>query len=46
MEEVICSVLEFREEKWTFAKVEEGKIDFFSLCYSKLENPRRTPGGR
>jgi hypothetical protein len=29
LREVVCPVLEFRKEKRTFAKVEEGKVDFF-----------------
>jgi hypothetical protein len=29
LREVVCLVLELREEKWTFAKVEGEKIDFF-----------------
>jgi hypothetical protein len=26
---MVCPVLEFMEEKRTFAKIEEGKVDFF-----------------
>jgi hypothetical protein len=29
LREVVCPILEFREEKWTFAKVEKEKVDFF-----------------
>jgi hypothetical protein len=29
LREVVCLVLEFKEEKQTFIKVEEGKVDFF-----------------
>jgi len=34
--EVFCPILEFREEKWTFAKVERGNLDFFLLVKPKL----------
>ena len=27
--EVFCPVLEFKEEKWTFTKVERGNVNFF-----------------
>jgi hypothetical protein len=47
LKKVFCLVLEFREEMWTFAKVEEGDVDFskkikklsynFSYCFL-LEN--------
>jgi hypothetical protein len=33
LREVFCPVLKFGEEKWTFAKVEEGNVDFF---YAKM----------
>jgi hypothetical protein len=29
LREVVCPILEFKEEKQTFAKVEEGKVNFF-----------------
>jgi hypothetical protein len=29
LKEVFCPVLKFREEKRTFAKIEEDNIDFF-----------------
>jgi hypothetical protein len=29
LREVVCPVLELREEKRTFVKVEGGKVDFF-----------------
>jgi hypothetical protein len=29
LKEVVCPVLEFREEKRTFAKFKGGKVDFF-----------------
>jgi hypothetical protein len=29
LREVFCLVLGFREEKWTFTKVEGGNVDFF-----------------
>jgi hypothetical protein len=31
LREVFCLVLEFREEKQTFAKIEQGNVDFFLL---------------
>jgi hypothetical protein len=33
---VICLVLEFREEKRTFAKVEGGRVDFFHRRTERL----------
>jgi len=34
MKEVNCLVLELKEEKRTFVKVEGGKVDFFLLVYT------------
>jgi hypothetical protein len=31
LREVVCPVLELREEKWTFVKVGGGKVDFFQM---------------
>jgi hypothetical protein len=42
---MIYPVLEFREEKQTFAKVEEGNVDFFHLFIGpKTIEPRLQMG--
>jgi hypothetical protein len=33
---MVCPILEFREEKQTFAKVGGGKVDFFSQKLTSL----------
>jgi hypothetical protein len=41
MREMFCSVLEFKEEKWTFVKLEGDNVDFFHL-----ENGRKLSLGQ
>jgi hypothetical protein len=36
---VVCPILEFREEKRTFAKVEGGKVDFFPRRMEPIYEP-------
>ena len=40
---MVYPVLEFREEKRTFAKVEEGNVDFFVRCCDGLSSHVRGP---
>jgi hypothetical protein len=39
VEEVVYSILEFREKHWIFIKVEGGKLDFFPLRIKELHIP-------
>jgi hypothetical protein len=39
LREIVYPILEFREEKWTFAKVKRGKVDFFLLVRACLVRP-------
>jgi hypothetical protein len=39
LREVVCPILEFREEKRTFAKVEGGKVDFFPRRMEPIYEP-------
>jgi hypothetical protein len=45
LREVICPVLELREEKRTFVKVGGGKVDFFSI-YNLLSHYGNIGAGR
>jgi hypothetical protein len=39
---MFCPVLEFREKKWTFVKVERGDVDFFQQSIdSRAAAPRQ-----
>jgi hypothetical protein len=47
LREVICPVLELREEKRTFVKIGGGKVDFFqtTICGIDIREPYRNRNG-